>query len=487
MSVAARPRQEDLDRSTPGRSHSEEARRAAAAHPRPDGDRRAVAARPQHKAGPADAGGEFDEGGGGARPQRGDVGRGHDEGGGGARLRREDVTRTEDWRRTANASAVLQAAMDHGPVARSTIARLAGLSPAAVSRLCAELAGTGLLREVPEAVTANGVGRPHVPVEVDTSRRVACGLHIAFRYATLALVDLHGHVIAREQIEHPAADPTVVLSRIARRLPEFAAEQAGGRTPLGLGVASGGWVDREHGVIMENAPLGWRNVPVRELMTAATGLPVYVDSHSRALARAEQLFGDARTRPSVVHLFVGNVVDAAFATGGAVHHGPRSAAGSVAHLPLAGRADPCSCGRRGCLEAAVSDRALGLRAARQQITPGPAFDALLDAARGGDRRAVELFRERARLVGAAAAVLLDVLNPEVLVITEAGAIYLPGCLDELRAEVSERSRLCRDAGRSIIATSFGGDALPVAASAVLLDAVYTDPLRQRQPAMPRAS
>jgi hypothetical protein len=80
-----------------------------------------------------------------------------------------------------------------------------------------------------------------------------------------------------------------------------------------------------------------------------------------------------------------------------------------------------------------------------------------------------------------------VLNPELLVITEAGAIYLPGCLDELRAEVAARSRLCRDPDRSIVATSFGADALPVAASAVLLDAVYADPLRRRRPAMPRAS
>jgi predicted NBD/HSP70 family sugar kinase len=432
------------------------------------------------------------------RPGADEVGRTRDVGGpapvrpradeaGGHRLRREDVGRTEDWRRTANASAVLQAAMDHGPVARSTIARLAGLSPAAVSRLCAGLAAAGLLREVPDAATPKGVGRPHVPVEVDTGRRVACGLHIAFRYATLALVDLRGRVVAREQIDHPAGDPAVVLTRIARRIPEFLGEHAGSRKPLGLGVASGGWVDREHGVIVENAPLGWRGVPVRELMTAATGLPVYVDSHSRALARAEQLFGDVRARDSVAHLFVGNVVDAAFATGGMVHHGPRSAAGAVAHLRLADRADPCSCGRRGCLEAAVSDRALGLRAARQQITRGPCFRALLAAARDGDQRAAGLFRERARLVGAAAAVLLDVLNPELLVITEAGAIYLPGCLDELRAEVAARSRLCRDPDRSIVATSFGADALPVAASAVLLDAVYADPLRRRRPAMPRAS
>jgi predicted NBD/HSP70 family sugar kinase len=404
-----------------------------------------------------------------------------------ARLRREDVSRSEDWRRTANASAVLQAALDHGPVARSTIARLAGLSPAAVSRLCADLAAAGLLREVPEVAPPKGVGRPHVPVDVDTGRRVACGLHIAVRYATLALVDLRGRVIAREQLDHQPGGPEQVLRRIARRIPEFIAGQAGGRVPLGLGVASGGWVDRGDGLIMENAPLGWRGVPVRELLAAATGLPVYVDSHSRALARAEQMFGDVRARASVVHLFVGNVVDAAFATGGTVHHGPRSAAGAVAHLPLADRADPCACGRRGCLQAAVSDRALGQRAAAAGITPGPAFLALLTAARAGDRRALRLFRERARLVGAAAALLLDVLNPELLVVTEAGAIYLPECLDELRAEVKARSRLCRDPGHSIVATSFGEDALPVAASAVLLDAVYDNPLRRRRPAMPQAS
>ena len=403
------------------------------------------------------------------------------------RLRRDDISRSGDWRRTSNASAVLQAAADHGPVARSTIARLAGLSAAAVSRLCADLSGAGLLREVPEAATARGVGRPHVPVEVDTGRRVACGLHIAARHATLGLVDLRGRVVARERLAHQGADPQQVLRRLAGRIPAFIGEHAGGRVPLGLGVASGGWVDPEHGMIMENASLGWRRVPVRAVLRAQTGLPVHVDSHSRALARAEQMFGDARARASVVHLFVGNVVDAAFATGSAVHHGPGSAAGAVAHLPLPGRDDPCDCGRRGCLQAAVSDRALELRAARAGITPGPAFPALLAAAGAGDRRAVALFTERARLIGAAAALLLDVLNPELLVVTEAGVIYLPGCLDELRLAAGRRARAGGDPGRPVIATSFGGDALPVAAGAVLLDAVYANPVARRRPGVARAS
>jgi predicted NBD/HSP70 family sugar kinase len=403
-----------------------------------------------------------------------------------APLRRTDIRRVEDSRHTPNAGSVLQAALDHGPVARSTIARLAGLSPAAVSRLCADLTTAGLLREVQDVAGPRGAGRPHIPVAVDTSRRVACGLHIAVRYATLALLDLRGRVIASERLDHSGPDPEHVLRRIAARLPGFIDQYGGGRSPLGLGVASGGWVDRGRGIIVENAPLGWHDVPVRDLMTTTTGLPVQVDSHSRALARAEQMFGDRRARASVVHLFVGNVVDAAFATGRAVHHGPRSAAGSVAHMPLDGRADPCSCGRRGCLQAVVSDRALGLRAALKGIVPGPAFTALLGAARGGDRRAVELLRERARLVGAAAALLLDLLNPELLIITEAGTIYLPECLAELRAEVGRRSRVCDDPDGSVVATSFGADALPVGAGAVILDELYAHPLRRLPATMSHA-
>src|ERR1700753_1523440 len=67
---------------------------------------------------------------------------------------RQATARPGDHRQTFSAAAVLQAALDHGPVARSTVARLAGLSPAAVSRLCTDLAGAGLLRDAPEAATA---------------------------------------------------------------------------------------------------------------------------------------------------------------------------------------------------------------------------------------------------------------------------------------------------------------------------------------------
>jgi predicted NBD/HSP70 family sugar kinase len=393
-----------------------------------------------------------------------------------APVRRQDITRTADCRQTSSAASILQAALDHGPVARSTVARLAALSPAAVSKLCGDLSDAGLLRDAPEAAGPKGVGRPHVPVDIDTGRRVACGVHLAVRQATLALLDLRGRVIAREHVAYPSTRPGPVLRHVAQAIPRFVAERSGGRIPLGLGVATGGWVDPEDGVIVEHSVLDWRDVPVREIMLSGAGLPVYVDNHSRALARAERMFGDVRARASIVHLFVGNVVDAAFATGDVIHQGPQSAAGAVAHLPLAGGREPCRCGRRGCLEAAVSSRTLARQAVQAGIIGEPSLTALLAAARGGDRRAVSMFTGRARLIGAAAALLLDLLNPEVLVVTETGTAHLPECLEALRDEVRSRSAT-GDPGPSVVATSFGADALSVAGAAVVLGAVYASPLR----------
>jgi predicted NBD/HSP70 family sugar kinase len=392
-------------------------------------------------------------------------------------LRRSHIVRTADYRQTSNAAAVLTATLDHGPVARSSVARLAGLSPAAVSRLTTGLINARLVKEVPQACDPHGVGRPHVPIDIDTSALVAVGVHIAAGHATLSLLDLRGRVIARERIGHVDTHPERLLDRLGARVPGFIAAHAGGRVPMGLGVATGGWVDSAGGRVVAHPVLGWRGVAVGQILAAATGLQVSVDNHSRALARAERAFGDVRARTSIVHLLVGNVVDAAFATGDTVHTGPRSAAGAVAHLPVPGRSEPCPCGGRGCLEAVVSSQTVARRAAKAGIAGG--FTSLLDAALARDGQARAIFRDRARLVGAAAAVLLDVLNPELLVVAEAGIAQLPDCLEVLRDEVRVRSAMAGNRGDNVVATSFAEDALPVAGAAVILDEIYANPLRRR--------
>ncbi|MFF8590551.1 ROK family protein [Streptomyces sp. NPDC015220] len=377
-------------------------------------------------------------------------------------------------RRRTSASVVLRSVLAHGPVARSTIARLTGLSPASVTDHCARLARLGLIREAAPPRRAKGVGRPHVPVDLDDSRFLVGGVHVAVPYTTVALLDLRGRVVAERRLEHAGTEPARVLARAAEGLDALLARTPGG-TPLGVGFAAGGWVDRDRGTVVEHPLLGWRDVPVREVIGARTGLPVHVDGHARALVNAERLFGRARGSRSVLHLFVGNVVDAAFATNDEVHHGPRSQAGSIAHLPVPGGTEPCECGRLGCLQAELSERTLCRRARAAGVIDGVNPMHVVAAAAAGDPVAVRLLVGRSRMTGRAAGLLLDVLNPETVVVTEVGVMHREDCLTALR-DAAGAHRVA-----DVVPSGFQDSVLAVAGGSVALDVLYRDPLTLPSP------
>ncbi|HEV2635834.1 MAG TPA: ROK family protein [Actinocrinis sp.] len=386
--------------------------------------------------------------------------------------------------------------LEHGPVARSTVARLTGLSPAAVTSHTLGLAEAGLVRESAEPVQSNGAGRPHVPVDIDAGRYLAGAIHIAVPGTTVALVDLRGRVVAQDWARHRDTSPATVIERAADALagllrahaPAEALQPPGSGpsrpphpgpvVPIGVGVASGGWVDRESGTIVEHPMLGWRDVPVRDLLAARIGLPVLVDGHARALLHGERLFGSVGRGRSVLYLFVGNMVDAAFATGDQAHYGRRCQAGAIAHFPVADSRASCPCGRTGCLQAAVSERVVVQRAFEDGIIAEPALERLVGAAMDGHRGAVGLFLERARLVGRAAAMLVDVLSPDLVIVAEPGAAVLPEVVDAIRSELAANTRTSFDVARGLVPTSFPNAVLAMAGGSIVLDALYRDPLGQ---------
>jgi predicted NBD/HSP70 family sugar kinase len=372
-------------------------------------------------------------------------------------------------RRRTSASVVLRSVLEHGPVARSTIARLTGLSPASVTDYCARFAELGLIRESAELRRPKGVGRPHLPVDLDDSRFVVGGVHVAVPYTTVALLDLRGRVVARSEVKHVGTEPARVLGRAADALAALLAGSPRSRA-LGVGFAAGGWVDRDSGTVVEHQLLGWREVQVRKVLEARTGLPVQVDGHARALVNAERLFGRARGSRSVLHLFAGNVVDSAFATHDEVHHGPRSQAGAIAHLPVPGGTEPCACGRVGCLQVELSERTLCRLAREAGVVDGVNPMHVVSAAAAGDPVAGRLLRERSRRVGRAVGLLLDVLNPERVVVTEIGAMHRADCLAALREEVGA------DRAATVSPISFTDSVLAVAGGSVALDVLYRDPL-----------
>ncbi|MFE7589435.1 ROK family protein [Kitasatospora sp. NPDC057512] len=393
--------------------------------------------------------------------------------------------RAGDDRRDANASAVLRTVLDHGPIARSRVAALTGLSASAVSRQAVDLVRLGLLHERPElaAAGAGTLGRPQLPLDLDPDRLAVAGLHIGLPFTTVALLDLRGRVLRRKEVPHRGRTGPDLLRPLLARLPRLIDTLRGDRTVVGLGAVTGGSVDPGSGVIVRHDPLRWRDLPLRELLADATGLPVQVDNHARALTLAEILFGHPAARRSMVQLFVGHVVDAALAVAGTVHLGPPSATGDLGHLPVSGTVtDPdadsrerCHCGRLGCLSVAASDTALFAAATAEGVTAGPDRAQLIAAVRRGDPTADRLVRNRSRLVGRALALLADVVNPDLVVLTETFALLDPAQLDVVRAEFALRSHLHRDAGL-LIAQQRGRDVLAVAAGAPVLGELYARPV-----------
>ncbi|MEU9059467.1 ROK family transcriptional regulator [Streptomyces sp. NPDC048430] len=392
---------------------------------------------------------------------------------------------TGDGRRETNAATVLRTVLDHGPVARRTIADLCGLSPAAVSRQCTDLVRLGLVRELPELVESSGVGRPQIPIDLHTGMAgepdgtagpVAGGIHIGVPASTFGLMDLRGRLLARRYLPHDGIAPGDLSRRIIHAMRGFLDDTVQGRPMLGVGAALGGWVDPALGTAVRHDALGWHQRPLAaELARGLGGVDVRLDNHARAIAQSEILFGRPAARRSLVHLFVGNVVDAALGIAGVVHQGPGSGAGDVAHLPVPDSTTPCTCGRTGCLEATASNTAIALTAVRRGIVPEPDAFLVVDAAAAGDRRADRLLRERARAVGRAAALLLDVLNPDLVVVTEHSSLLNPDYLEEIRGAAVDLSHVCGDPER-IVSPHAGTAALPVAAGTILLNPLFRSPL-----------
>ncbi|MEV0247128.1 ROK family protein [Nocardia sp. NPDC050712] len=361
-----------------------------------------------------------------------------------------------------SAGAVLRAVLAEGVTVRSAIARFAGLSPATVTGQVRTLAAAGLLIEYPETSGPHGMGRPHSPLGLNGAGNVVIGVHIAAEHATVAVLDITGAVRLSHRLPHRSAAPADILGDAAAEVLRLEAELT--ERILGLGVAVGGWVDSAAGVVVDHPTLGWRNVEVRQYFSERVGLPVSVDSHTRALLHAEQLFGRARNDAATVVLFAGNVIDVAVAVHGRVHYGPRSAAGAITRLG----GDEAA----GAALAECTDRALVRRAERESLGARSILE-LIDLATR-DERARQVFTDRARVLGRVVAVLIDLLDPDSVVIVDPGLVRVPG-VRAAYLDVVRRYSACERPEGIITGSSFIGRALETAAGTVVLQQLYTDP------------
>jgi glucokinase len=221
----------------------------------------------------------------------------------------------------------------------------------------------------------------------------------------------------------------------------------------GVGIGSPGPLDTKQGVVLLSPNLAWRNVPLRDRIAGALKLPTTLDNDANCAVFGEWWRGAARGSKHVIGLTIGTGIGGGIVIDGQIYHGTSDAAGEVGHMTIDSQGRRCKCGNYGCLEAYASGPAIAARAVEgieagadtslPEYVGGDASkitaQIVYEAAHDGDDFAQEMVRDTAKYLGAGVASLINIFNPEVVVIcggvTLAGdRLFLP-----LEAEVKRRA------------------------------------------------
>lgn len=250
----------------------------------------------------------------------------------------------------------------------------------------------------------------------------------------------------------------------------------------GVGIGSPGPLDREKGLVITTPNLGWTDFPLRDRVSEVVKLLAVLDNDANCATLAEWWVGAAQGANNVVGMTIGTGIGGGLILNGKLFHGSSDAAGEIGHTTLDANGRRCKCGNYGCLEAYASGPATAERA-RERMAGGEdsqltamcdgdiskiTAQMVYDASARGDDVAREVVRETARFLGTGIANLLNVFNPEVVVLTGGVAQAGEDLFRPLRAEVRRRAfKPSVDACR-IVPGSLGGNAGTVGAVATFL-------------------
>ena len=309
----------------------------------------------------------------------------------------------------------------------------------------------------------------------------ALGLDIGGTKSAAVLSTKYGEVIDR--IESPtetAHAPSAVIDRLCRGAEELLIRNAVSKDRvLGVGVAAGGPMDAEAGIVCSppNLP-GWDNVPVVKMVSERLGLLTAMENDADAAALAEYRFGAGERRYDVVSFTWGTGVGAGIVIGGRLHRGVNGAAGEIGHITYIKDGVRCACGKLGCIEAYASGSSIE-RAARARISLGEqtmlskmaSADAksVCEAARKGDKAALDILRCAAEAMGRAVAIAAHTLNPDVITLgtlaVAASDLMMPVVMDVVEKEVWSRIR----EGLRVMPSPLGSHVQDLAAVSVILE------------------
>ncbi len=304
-----------------------------------------------------------------------------------------------------------------GRMTRAEVGGILGLSRATVSATVAQLMQGGWVDEQPASTGQVARGRPPTLLVLTQQSGVAVGVDLGRRHARVVLATLGHEVLAEKALEMDeswrVADAVDAVESLVADV--LAAAGAVCTDIVGIGLGLPAPLDTAGHSTSRTIPPDWVQADPALAISRRLGLPVVVDNDANLGALAEARWGAGRGSETLFYVKASTGIGAGLVLGGRVFRGSGGTAGEIGHLTVDDDGLVCRCGSRGCLEVRAGGPALVAQVAHSAAGVHSVPE-LIAAARAGDLACTRVLADAGEKLGVALAAVLNILNPDRVVL-----------------------------------------------------------------------
>ena len=328
--------------------------------------------------------------------------------------------------RNINQSVLLNLIRAHAPISRPQLATLSGLSQVTVIKITNNLIDSHLVLERDYAESTGG--RRAGLLEIHPEGAFAVGLMSQPSSLTAVILNLNGDLVYSQQWDITLRDNSPqAIDLVAQCVEELFSKSGIPREKIiGVGLGMSGLIDAEGGCCIDSWMMNWQNVEISRPLEERLGIPVFLDNDVNCLAIYEKLFGQGQPYHHFLVVAIGQGVGLGIVINGDLYRGAFGGAGEFGHTAVTTEGRLCECGNQGCLETYISDAGIVKNyieyvhtttySLEKGIQEPTAFE-VVERARNGDEAAIAAFQRAGILLGVSLANLVNIFNPECMVLS----------------------------------------------------------------------
>lgn len=348
---------------------------------------------------------------------------------------------------------ILKILFDEGGKALAELSYITKISLPLVTKLVMELRAEGYLVEEKDTSKNTQAGRPATLYNLNPVSGYIMGVDLGRVYTTFLLIDYRQNIVfeKREKKSYLFDDETVI-KKVCNEISQIIKESGIDKSKfMGAGFSIPGIINSATGESESYLNFG---KPIKDLFEEELKLPVIIEHDAKAMAYGEFWLGGAKSLQNVICVNYGWGLGLGMILNGNIYYGQNGYAGEFGHIPVVANGEQCYCGKRGCLETVSSGKSIE-RIAREKLAGGvPSIlnnsgknvaeietSDILEAANSGDQFSIELLQEAGFYLGYGIATLINIMNPDKIILNGSISKVADYILDSVRSSAMKHSHV----------------------------------------------